>query len=577
MRLTINKSKNHEFLYIKHSFRDKSGKSTTKNIRKLGSMDKLMEELCTDRDGVIAWAKEQARLETEKYREENEEVTISFSPSSLIKKDQQRLYNCGYLFLQSLLTDLRFDNICRNIKNRHKYEYDLKAILEDLIFARVLEPGSKRSSYEFCHSLLEPPKYRLDQVYRALSVLSDESDYIQSEIYRNSNFIHSRNTSVLYYDCTNFYFEIEQEKGDLKYGKSKENRPNPIIGMGLFMDADGIPLAFDLHPGNQNEQTTLRPFEKKVIRDFGLTRFIYCSDGGLGSLKNREFNDVGDRAYVITQSLKKLPQEIKDTALSPQYFRLPGKRGYIDISQLDENDPAVFESVYYKEIPYETPSLPQTLIVTYSPKYKAYQRAIRKSQIERARDMISSGGKLKKSRKNPNDPTRFITKTSTTKDGEAADQEYCAINLERIAEEERYDGFYAVVTDLEDDSVQIIEINKRRWQIEECFRIMKTEFDGRPVYVSTKDSIKAHFLTCFLALLVYRLLEIKLDKKYTCEKILGTLKEMRVLDVEGHGYAPAYKRTDITDLLHETFGFRTDTKIIKKKKMRSIIRKTKES
>jgi len=577
MKLTISKSKNSEHFYSSHSYIDKNGKSTTRTYRKLGSLKELQEKLGTDRDGVIAWCKQQVAEDTRKYKEENEQVVVSLSPSMRIKKDQQREFNCGYLFLQSIMTSLRLDNTCRNIKNRHDYQYDLKAILDDLVFARVLDPGSKLSSYKYCQSLLEPPKYELHDVYRALSVLAQESDYIQSELYKNSLFLRKRDTSVLYYDCTNYYFEIEQESGDRKYGKSKENRPNPITGMGLFMDTDGIPLAFDLHKGNMNEQLTLKPLEQKVIRDFGISHFIFCSDGGLGSSDNKHFNSFGGRSYVVTQSLKKLKQEIREEALSPKYFRKPGHREYVDISQLDEDDPEVFNTVYYKEIPFATSKLPtQTLIVTYSPKYKAYQEAIRNGQIDRAKNMISSGGKLKKNRKNPNDPARFITKTSTTENGEVADREYCTLDLDKINEEKMYDGFYAVATDLEDAPEAIIAINRRRWQIEECFRIMKTDFEARPVHLSRDDRIKAHFLTCFMALLVYRLLEIKLDKKYTCEQILSTLRNMKVVELEGCGYIPAYTRTELTDLLHEKFDFNTDTQVIKKRKMRSIIKQTKE-
>ena len=576
MRISITKTKNHEFLYIKHSYRDKSGKSTSKNVRKLGSMASLMNELGLDRDGVIEWAKKEAEKETQKYNEENESVHISLSPTIQIKKDEQHEFNCGYLFLQSITSSLRIDNICRNISNKHKFEYDLKAILDDMIFSRILNPSSKLSSYNFCKSLLEPPTYELHDVYRSLHVLAENSDYIQAELYRNSQFLQSRDTSVLYYDCTNYFFEIEQEKGLLKYGKGKEHRPNPIVGMGLFMDGGGLPLAYDLFPGNRNEQLTLKPLEQKVIRDFGITHFIYCSDSGLGSENNKVFNDIEGRSYVITQSLKKLKKEVRDTALSPKHFKAPGKGGFVDISKLDESDTEVFNTVYYKEIPYETSKLSQTLIITYSPKYKAYQENIRAEQVKRAEKMISEGGKIKKTRKNPNDPARFITKHAVTKNGEVADEESWSLNQDKIDEEAMYDGYYAVVTDIEDDPIQIIEINKRRWQIEECFRIMKTDFSARPVFVSCEDCIKAHFLICFIALLVYRLLENKLEKKYTCEQILSTLRNMRVVDIEGHGYIPAYTRTDLTDLLHDTFGFHTDTQIIKKKKMRSIIKQTKK-
>lgn len=576
MRVSISKSTNAEQVYIIHSFRDRNGKSTSKIFKKLGSMDQLLPLHDNDRDKVIAWAKQQAKLATDSYKKENETISIPFHPNMQIKLNEQRNFNCGYLFLQSLCSDLRFDNICRNIRNRHDYEYPFQDILLDMVYARILYPASKKSTYSFAQTLLEQPEYDLHHMYRSLSVLAGESDYIQSELYRNSHFVHSRNTKILYYDCTNYYFEIEESDELRKYGKSKEHRPNPIVGMGLFMDADGIPLAFDIYPGSQNEQKTLKPLEQKVIRDFECSEFIFCSDSGLASQDNRLFNDMGGRGYVVTQSLKKLKQEYRETALDPKQFRKLGSNEWIDISALDETNPEVYETIYYKEVPIESKKLSETMIVTYSPKYRAYQKKIREQQLERAKKLIESGDKLKKERRNPNDPARFVKKTSVTEYGEVADKEIYELDKDMIDKETMYDGFYAVVTDIEGDAAQIININKRRWQIEECFRIMKTEFDARPVYLRREDRIKAHFLICFIALMIFRLLEIRLEKEYTAEQIISTLKKMEVCSLEEYGYIPTYTRTELTDKLHEVFGFRTDTEIIRKSKMRSIIKKSKE-
>lgn len=576
MRVTTTKSKSDESFYINYAFINEKGKSTSRIYKKLGKLSELSKELNTDRDGVMAWAKEQARIETEKYKKENESVSIALNPNIPIKKDQQNTFNCGYLFLQSIYYSLHLDNICRNIKNRHDYEYDLNAILSDLIYARFLNPTSKLSSFKYCHSLLEQPTYHLHDIYRALTVLAEESDYIQAELYRNSNYIHKRNTRVLYYDCTNYYFEIEQERGDAKYGKNKENKPNPIVGMGLFMDADGFPLSFDLFPGDQNEQLTLKDHEHKVINDFRCSQFVYCSDSGLGSKKNRLLNTTGGRAYVITQSLKKLKKDVRETALSTSQYRKIGSNKFIDLNDLDEEDPEVFNSIYYKEIPYDSNELSETLIVTYSPKYRKYQASIRQNQIQRAQKMITDSGKPKKNRKNPNDPARFLKKQSFTDNGELAEDEIWQIDQEVIEKEAMYDGFYAVVTNLDDDVQDIIAINKRRWQIEECFRILKSDFDARPVYLRDDDRIKAHFLICFMALLFFRILENKLEYKYTADKIVDTMKKMNLTLLEGYGYIPSYTRTDITDDLHKLFGFRTDYQITKKQKMRNIIHQTKD-
>lgn len=525
----------------------------------------------------MAWAKEEAAKDTAEFNRKKEKISVEFSPVSRIPLGEKRNFCAGYLFLQKLCSDLRIDNICRNIRSRHKFTYDFHGVLTDLIYARILSPSSKMSSYAYCQSLLEQPKYSLQNVYRALSVIAEESDYIQEELYRNSNYVHSRNSKVLYYDCTNYYFEIEEESGNRRYGKSKEHRPNPIVTMGLFMDAEGIPLAFDIFPGNQNEQVTLKPLETKLIRDFGCSEFVFCADGGLGSAKNRFFNSFGNRSYVITHSLKKMKKEEREVALRPTQFKAPGSNKFVDLRTLDETSETVFNTVYYKELPLVTGNMDETLIVTYSPKYKAYQRRIRARQIERAEKMIKSPGKIRKG-KNQNDPARLIQKMSVTADGEIAEKNLYELDMDKIREEEMYDGFYAVVTNLEADPAEIIKINKNRWEIEENFRIMKSEFEARPVYVQRTDRIKAHFLTCYVSLLIYRLLEKKLNGTYTCNQILDTLKgmQMTLLSKES-GYIPSYERTPLTDKLHEISGFRTDYEFISKAEMRSIIRKTKQS
>ena len=454
----------------------------------------------------------------------------------------------------------------------------MDAILSDLIYSRILCPSSKRSSYEFASTLLEKPKYELHDIYRALSILSKETDYIQSELYRNTNYIKKRDGSKLYYDCTNYYFEIEEDDGFRMYGKGKENRPNPIVGMGLMMDGDGIPLAFDLYEGNKNEQVTLKPLEERIVKDFQLGQFVYCSDSGLASQTNKQFNSIQNRAYIITQSLKKLKKDDREVALRHTGFLELGSKSSkrINIDDCIEfNCEDNLNRVFYKELPIESP-IKERLIITYSPKYAIYQKKIRDKQVQRAMNKIRSNGKLKKGTHNPNDPSRFIEKITTDENGVAV-EEYYHLNQEKIDNEAMYDGFYAVSTDMEGDVAEIIAINKRRWQIEECFRIMKTDFDARPIYLQREDRIKAHFLICFLSLLIYRILEYKLEKKYTSEQIIDTLRKMNVTKLkEGLGYIPSYTRTDLTDLLHELFGFETDREIIKRSTMRNIIKYTKE-
>lgn len=576
MYIAITGSKNNKDVYIYRSFRKENGKASSCIYKKLGKYNALLEQFDGNEDKLMTWAKEQAAKETELYKQHTGKVSVEFSKAAAIPMNERRSFNVGYLFLQKLCTQLRLDKVCRTIKSRHKFKYDLNAILTDLVYARILSPASKLASYEYCQSLLEPPKYSLQDVYRSLSVIAGESDFIQSELYKNSNFIHPRNNRILYYDCTNYYFEIEEEDDFRRYGKSKENRPNPIVTMGLFMDADGLPLAFDIFPGNQNEQTTLKPLESKILQDFNCSEFIYCSDSGLGSSSNRRFNSLGNGAYIITHSLKKMKKEDREIALNPTQFRRIGSDQFIDIRTLDESDEEIYNTIYYKEVPVVTGDMDETLVVTYSPKYKAYQRKIRARQIERAERIITAPGRKRKG-KNQNDPMRFVKKTSVTTDGEIAEKQVYDLDEEQIQKEELYDGFYAVITNLEGDISEIIRINRQRWEIEENFRIMKTEFEARPIYVRREDRIKAHFMTCYISLLFYRLLEKELGNIYTADQILETLRSMQMTLLNtASGYIPSYTRTELTDTLHKTFDFRTDYEFITKTDMRTLIKDTKQ-
>lgn len=572
MKLTISKSKNAESFYITKGYINDAGKSTSVIVRKLGTLAELLNEHGPTREDVIDWAKEEAKIETLKYKEDskNKSVQITFHADRQLDYGKQKFYRGGYLFLQKLYFDLQLHKTCRKLKAKYQFHYDINAILSDLIYARVLEPTSKRSSFSIASEFLEKPSYELHDIYRALDVLGNECDFIQSEVYKNSHFLGKRNDQILYYDCSNYYFEIEQEDDMKKYGKSKEHRPNPIVQMGLFMDGDGIPLAFSIFPGNQNEQKSLKPLEKKILSEFGCQKFIYCSDAGLASEDIREYNHMGERAFIVTQSIKKLKTEEKTWALNKTGFKRVSDDKPVDITKILEDD----QNLYYKDEPYTSKKLHQRLIVTYSPKYALYQKTIREKQVDRAKKMVDSGS-AKKGKKNPNDPARFIGTVAATKDGEIADM-HNYLDESKIELEAQYDGLYAVCTDLLDDDVKdIIKVSEGRWQIEECFRILKTDFSARPVYLQDETRIKAHFLICYLSLLSYRFLEKKLDYKYTCETILDTLKSMNFADVEEQGFIPLYKRDKVTDDLHEVSNFRTDYQFITKSQMKTIQKKSK--
>jgi len=575
MTLSKSESKNATSLYVTKSFREK-GVTTSRVIEKLGTVAELQKKLGDGVD-VIKWAEDYVKELTQKDKDGRREIIIKYSPAKQVEKGRQRLYSGGYLFLQRIYHELGIDKICKKITVKYKFDFNLNSILSRLIYGRIIHPASKLSTYEQSKNLLEHPDFDVHQIYRSLDILGAENDYIQSELYKNSTKVIERKTGVLYYDCTNYFFEIEQEEGLKQYGHSKEHRPNPIVQMGLFMDGDGLPLAFSIQEGNTNEQVTLKPLEKKILFEFELSKFVVCTDAGLSSVANRKFNDVWGRAFITTQSVKKLKKHLKEWALNAHGWRLSGdtssKVELYDITKIDESKHK--ESTFYKEQWINEDKLEQRLIVTYSVKYKDYQRRIREGQIERAEKLIESNPtKLKKA--GQNDYKRFITKVSATDTGEVAENDFYFINKTAIESEEVYDGLYAVCTNLEDDVGSIVKVNQRRWEIEECFRIMKSEFKARPVYLKLDERIKAHFLTCFISLLVYRILEKKLNEKYTCSQILKELREMKFLEVPGEGFTPAYTRTDFTDELHDVFGFRTDYEILTNNHMKNIFKQTKK-
>ncbi len=580
MRLQIVNSKNAASLYVVKSIYE-NGKRSSKVVEKLGTVAGLRKKL--NGQDPIEWAKKYVEELNKKEKEEKREVLVKYSPSKLIDKDEQRLFNGGYLFLQKIYHELKLDKICKDISQKYKFDFDLDSILSRLIYGRVIFPSSKLATYELSKKFIEQPEFDLHQIYRALEFLAKETDFIQSSLYENSLKISKRNTGILYYDCTNYFFEIEQEDGDKQYGPSKDHKPNPIVQMGLFMDGDGIPLAFSINRGNMNEQLTLKPLEKKIISDFELSKFIVCTDAGLASEDNRKFNSKDERAFITTQSIKKLKEHLKKWALAPDGWKLSGSDKTYDISKLDEmidkatpKDKAkIISKVFYKERWIKENGFEQRLIVTYSIKYRDYQRKIRNSQIERAQKAIQNNPtKIKKC--NANDYKRFINKTSCTPDGEIADKEIYRIDQALIEKDEAFDGFYSACTNLEDDASEIIKVNHRRWEIEECFRIMKSEFKARPVFLKKDDRIKAHFITCFISLIIYRLLEKRHNEEFTCHEIISELRNMNFKKVKGEGYEPLYTRTDFTDAFHDTFNFRTDYQIVTTSMMKKIFKETKK-
>lgn len=595
MRVHITKSANAECFYIIESVR-KDGKNTSRTVEKLGNLEQV--RLRAGNQDPYVWAAEYAEKLTKEKKERTRTVLIPLNQSAQIPRDEVQRFNGGYLFLQKIYSELHLKEICKAIGRRYDYKFDLNSIFSRLTYCRIIKPKSKLGTYEYSQQLLEPPNFDLHQIYRSLSVIAKESDYIQEKLYLNSKSIVNRNTEILYYDCTNYFFEIEQESGLRQYGVSKENRPLPIVEMGLLMDGNGIPLAFCIHEGNQNEQTTLKPLEEQILSDFDLSKFIICTDAGLSSANNKYFNSRNDRAFITATSVKKLEKERRERLMQPNGWRMIGdtEGKEYNLDEIDNDEKArvlyydrtfykeewfidkvdVFDDVLQKTVKRD---LSQRLIITFSFKYKNYLQTIRNRRIERAKKLIEIGDRAIK-RKGKNDVREFISEVSCTKEGEVAEKHIYGLNEKAIAEAASFDGFYAVFTSLDAKKypvVRINDLNHGRWEIEECFRIMKSEFQARPVYLHNDDRIKAHFLICFVSLLILRILEYKIDRTFTYHEIIDSLAEMDFTKIKDYGYIPAYTRTNLTDKLHDTFGFRTDYEILTPEVMKKIFTFTKKA
>lgn len=576
MRINKTKSKNCEHYSIIQDI-NKNGKRTTKVYENIGNYEKL-KSLAGDED-PIEWLKKYVEELNKKKKEKTLPTIIKKYENNIIELNKINSYNIGYLFLQQIYYSLKLNKICEQITDKYQFKFDFNSILSNLIYSRIIYPSSKLKTLELSKKFIEQPNFEYQHISRALEIIAKEMDFIQAEVYKNAEKYSKRNNKILYYDCTNFFFEIEEESGLKQYGKSKENRPNPIVQMGLFLDGSGLPLAFDITSGNTNEQVTLKPLEKKIIKDFNTSKFVVCTDAGLASIANRKFNDTTSRKFITTQSIKKLKGYLKEWCLDlSKGWKLFGSDKKYNIEKLRSDDnliEAYKNKTFYKERWINEDGLEQRLIVTYSVKYQEYQKNIREKQLDRAKKLIEKNPK-KIGKPKQNDFKRFIETTVTTDKGEVAEENHYEINEGKVNEEAQYDGLYAVCTNLEDDVNSIIETNHNRWEIEESFRIMKSEFKSRPVYLSRDDRIKAHFVTCFLALLVFRYLEKKLDNEFTAYEIIDTLRNMNLKLEDDIHYSPNYVRTNLTDKLHEKYGFRTDYEIINSKNLKKIFTLTKK-
>lgn len=610
MKLYYDKRLKDPTYYIQQGFRN-GKKTTTKNIKRLGKHSELL--LITD--DPLEYAKNEVKKMNEEYRSGRSEfiVTMDFNeriPSTDSPCSNSTSLNIGYLYLKDIYAKLNLSDFFKSVSSDRKITYDCNKICQFLTYARTLDPASKYGTYDKLDTYYEKPQVEYQHMIRFLDILDRNSDKYLKHLFDNSENIVKRDTSVMYYDCTNYFFETEKPDEEIvdevtgeiilglrQFGISKENKTSPIVEMGLIMDSRGIPISMCIHPGNTNEQLTAVPLEKEVIKMTGNKKFIYCADAGLGSYNIRKFNDMGGRAYIVTQSVKKLGQEIKDIVFNDSNYRLLSNDDAITLKEMrtfnkkDANNLSLYNDFAYKVIPANTAmdtglyeekvykngrtkkvkakgTLHQYIIVTFSRKMMEYQRTIRERQLERAKKLL----RLKdpeKIKKGPNDIRRFLKNTSS-------DTANYVLDMDKIHEEEKYDGFYAVATNLDDSAKDILAVAQNRYKIEDCFRIMKTNFDARPVFLRKPERIRAHFLICYTALLIYRLMECKLDDNLThvtTSNLIKTLRNMNVVNMDDMYYKSIYSGSQALDALERCFELQLNRKYYKPSDLNKIVKK----
>lgn len=593
-------------------------KTTTKNVARIGKHSELLKIT----DDPLAYAKEQVKKYNEEYKKENKvslDLKVDFAEKikatdALTSKSTQR--NIGYFFLQQIYHELEIHSFFKNVTSDMKIEFDPNLVNRFMIYSRILNPDSKLGAHQNLSLYYEQPYFDYVHILRTMDIMKDHyEEYIRHLFEKSCNII-KRDTSVCFYDCTNYYFETEIDdedyvdevtgetiKGLRKYGPSKEHRPNPIVEMGLFMDRDGIPLSMCITSGSDNEQTTAIPLEQQMTKMLKGKKFIYCADAGLGSFNIRNFNSMGGRAFIVTQSIKKLSDPLKEAVFNDFDYRLLSTDEPVSLEHMknfdrfDKTNEGLYNDRAYKVLTadraidtglYEEKVckngkvrnvkskavLKQKIIISFSRKMMEYQRYIRNRQIERAKKLLKSLDP-ETYKKGPHDVTRFIKRTSSTKSGEKINDRY-ELDQSVIDEEEKYDGFYAVATNLDDSAKDIIEISSNRYKIEDCFRVMKTNFSARPVYHQKRDRIIAHFMICYTALLIYRILEKKLNMNqthFTIDNVIETLNNMEVANIEDMCYMSTYTSSQVCTALNAVIDLGLDKKYYQPKELNKKIKK----
>ncbi len=564
-----------------------NGKRSTCVFEALGNDDKLKERFGTV--GTMNKVQEYIDSLNQQIRENKEpKMILELDPNRQIEKDVNRVFFSGHLFLRKIYYKLGINKICQSIRDKYNFTFDINSVVECLVFSRIIWPSSKLSTYQQSRKFIGNYDFDIQHIYRTLSYLSQEMSSIQKQLFDNSNKVIDRNYKVIYYDCTNYFFYTE-ENDFQRYGVSKQHQPLPLVQMGLFMDADGYPFAMNINPGNTSETKTMIPSEEEFLKEYNMKgkNIIVCTDAAMCTDDIKRFNVKDGRGFIITQSIKKLSNELQEFALDKNGWRILGNiKNIFNIEEIEKNENLKklhYNTIFYKEIECETKSVNQTLIVTFSFKYQEYQHKLKTHQLERARKLVEEINKKNKNAKNKkdiekikitknqNDPKRFITQINTTPHGEVASNIEYLIDEEIYKEEEKYNGLYGITTNLIDDTETIIKVMKGRWEIEESFRIMKDEFDSGTVHLSREDRIKGHFITCYLSLFIYRYLEHQLNDKYTVHEIISKLQEMKMLEHKGKGYEPIQNRDDLTDDLHLFLEVNTDTEIVSYKKIKKIL------
>ncbi|PWA04677.1 IS1634 family transposase [Pueribacillus theae] len=530
LRKMKNKKTGRTYLSIVHSYRDKETKKTrSKTIKSLGYLDELEKEY----DDPISYFEKEIAQMNKQQEEERSSISINLEKGQRIQVDETNRKNLGYAALSKIYHELGIHTFLINKQRHTKNDYDANSIMKLLVFARLLYPASKKKTYDNKELFFEKTDFSLDDLYRCLSFFNKHKDALQLWIHERIKEQHGRNTSLVYYDVTNYYFEIDEQDELRRKGVSKEHRPDPIVQMGLFMDTDGIPITYGLYSGNTLDKQTLIPMLGNIQRNFSLGKTIVVADKGMTTGDNIWYTLSAKNGYILSYSIRGANQKFKEYVLDQNDYRSIG------------DDFKIKSRLYPREITVTAKSgkkikktVDEKQVIFYSRKYALKAKADRAAALEKAKDLINNPSKY--NRATAFGAAKYVKNlTFDSKTGEILNsaKQSLFFDEEKLRKEEELDGYYAILTsEYQESDERIVEIYRGLWKIEESFKVTKSDLESRPVYLSRQEHIEAHFLTCFVSLVIARLLEYRLKGKYSITTVLDSLRKASCSHIQENYY-----------------------------------------